>query len=171
MKQRIKKIKENKYVTRRFLIFTIIILTLLLEVPLITFIFLNDVFGNQIRYETTQISHSIQLTIKAFINGAYNLSYEQFIGIYGVDIRLNYLQHLVEQYNDNIKGRLSLVVDGGGVVIAHPYIEYMQTITNYKTQTRRLPQLNEDGTSLLNHDGNPITYEEYQKLINKIENT
>jgi len=44
----------------------------------------------------------------------------EIIGNIGVDLKLDYLQSLVGKYTDNEGNRYSFIIDGAGVVMAHP---------------------------------------------------
>jgi methyl-accepting chemotaxis protein len=60
----------------------------------------------------------------------------KFLGVMGSDIKLDKLQELVKENSDEESGRYSFILDGEGVVVAHPNIEVIQQLYNYKNQTK-----------------------------------
>jgi len=84
----------------------------------------------------------------------------EMIGIFGVDISLEYIQSIVEQYTNIENGQSAFIIDGEGVVIAHHDTYVLETLTNYRLQKRTVPMLNEDGSVMTNADGSIITVEE-----------
>ena len=60
----------------------------------------------------------------------------KFIGVMGADIKLNYLQELIKENSDESSGRYSFVIDGEGVVVAHPNDEVISQLYNYKKMTK-----------------------------------
>lgn len=60
----------------------------------------------------------------------------KIIGSIGMDIKLDYLQELIEANSDTTSGRYSYVMDGEGVVVAHPNSEYVTQLYNYANGTR-----------------------------------
>ena len=240
-------------VPRHFIISAVLILALLVVIPLTTVYLLTQTYDEQIRIETSQISTSIRQTVRSFIDGAYNLSYElsvnpsvltmdeeiqtpilagsaerndyvellyitgidgmqtarssgecgdrsgrwwflqiketkqpfvsksyysvstnmpctavfipmyrdsEMIGVYGADLSLEYIQQLVEKFANPARGRYSFIIDGEGVVLAHPDNTYLETLTNYKTLIRTVSQTDGEGNHLLNEDGSVVTAEE-----------
>jgi len=84
----------------------------------------------------------------------------EMIGVFGVDISLDSLQSLVEQFTNIENGQFAFIIDGEGVVIAHHDGYVLETLTNYKTQTRTVPVLDENGNAMTNADSSLITMEE-----------
>ena len=84
----------------------------------------------------------------------------EMIGIMGADISLGYIQYLTEQFTNESSGRYSFIIDGEGVVIAHPDSSYLETLTNYKTLIRTVSVNDESGETVLNPDGTVVTAEE-----------
>lgn len=62
---------------------------------------------------------------------------DTIVGSIGMDIKLDYLQELIAENSDEATGRYSFVIDGEGVVIAHPKSEYVTQMYNYVTGTRQ----------------------------------
>jgi Methyl-accepting chemotaxis protein len=59
-----------------------------------------------------------------------------FTGVMGSDISLSKLQELVKENSDEGAGRYSFVIDGEGVVVAHPDNEVVAQSYNYKKMTK-----------------------------------
>jgi len=250
---------KSKHAKIHFIISSVIIVVLLIVIPLVTVYLLSTAYDEQIRLEAERNTSSIQRTVRTFIDGAYNLSFElsdnpavlslepdvvvpilvncaqrnpymeliyvtgmdgmqiarssgelgdrserfwflqmmetgqpfvsksyysvstalpcasifipmyagnemigstEMIGIYGVDISLEYLQSLVEQFTNIENGRYAFIIDGEGVVIAHHDSYILETLTNYKTQTRTVPMLDAAGNIQTNPNGSVITTEQ-----------
>ena len=97
---------------------------------------------------------------------------EEIAGIFAVDIKLDYLQSLIEEFSDVEKDEISFVIDGEGVVVAHPDSVQLEEMYNYKTLTRTESSKDSNGTPLTDADGNILTEEkpfeiseEYQKVV------
>ncbi len=78
----------------------------------------------------------------------------KFMGIMGSDIKLHELQEMVEKYNLG-KGSYISIVDGEGVVIAHPDKEQVHNLYNYKTSTKTTKITGSDGKVIFDSQGNP----------------
>lgn len=61
----------------------------------------------------------------------------EIIGSIGMDIRLDYIQELIEANSDAQSGRYSFVMDGEGVVLAHPQSEYVAQMYNFAAGTKQ----------------------------------
>lgn len=59
-----------------------------------------------------------------------------FVGVMGSDIKLEKLQELIKENSDESAGRYSFIIDGEGVVVAHPNDEFIQQLYNYKNATK-----------------------------------
>lgn len=79
----------------------------------------------------------------------------KLMGIMGSDIKLDKLQEMVEKFNLG-KGSYICVVDGEGVVIAHPDKEQVSNLYNYKTLTKTEKILDSNGKYLLDSKGHPM---------------
>lgn len=93
-------------------------------------------------------------------------------GIFAVDLKLDYLQSVIQEFSDVEKGEYSFVIDGEGVVVAHPDSTQIEELYNYKQLTKTVSSKNEAGRPLVDADGNIMTEEQsitvskdYQKLI------
>lgn len=99
------------------------------------------------------------------------------IGSIGADLKLDYLQQLVEQYSSKEDGRYSFIIDSEGVVIAHPNSELISEINNYKTLTKTIQVKDADGKILKDNSGNNVTKEEpieicdgYKQIVQSVMN-
>jgi len=81
-------------------------------------------------------------------------------GVFGVDISLEYMQTLAEQFTEINSGQYAFIIDGEGVVIAHHDKYILETLTNYKTLMRTVSLLDDAGNTMTNDDGSIITVEE-----------
>ncbi|MCL2663691.1 MAG: ATP-binding protein [Oscillospiraceae bacterium] len=102
-------------------------------------------------------------------------NYGLIIGVVVVDINLEYLQSLIEQFTDIESGQYAFILDGEGVVIAHHDNYILTTLTNYKTNTRTVPMWGFDGKPLTHPDGsimtvreNLTTSEDFHAIINSV---
>ncbi|MCM1500581.1 MAG: methyl-accepting chemotaxis protein [Clostridium sp.] len=97
------------------------------------------------------------------------------VGIFAVDLKLDYLQSLIEEFSDVENGEYSFVIDGEGVVVAHPDSIQIEELYNYKQLTKTVSKKDEAGTPLTDADGNILTEEQklslsedYQKIISEV---
>lgn len=97
------------------------------------------------------------------------------IGVFAVDLKLNYLQSLIEEFSDVENGEYSFVIDGEGVVVAHPDSIQIEELYNYKQLTKTVSKKDAKGQPLVDEDGGIITQEEsitisedYQQIISDV---
>lgn len=97
---------------------------------------------------------------------------EELVGIFAVDIKLDYLQSLIDNFSDTENGEYSFVIDGEGVVVAHPDSTQIEELYNYNLLTKTVSQKDANGKPLLDADGAIITEEQsitisedYQNII------
>ena len=90
--------------------------------------------------------------------------------VFGADISLAYMQGLVNHFAKPDDGRVSFIIDGEGVVIAHPDNEYIETLTNFKTLIRAVPEKDEAGNTILNADGSAVTIEQAINVSERFKN-
>lgn len=97
------------------------------------------------------------------------------VGIFAVDLKLDYLQELIEEFSDVERGEYSFVIDGEGVVVAHPDSVQIEELYNYKLLTKTVSRKDKNGQPLTDAAGNilteeqPITVsEDYQRLIAEV---
>ena len=98
-----------------------------------------------------------------------------FTGIFAVDLKLNYLQSLIEEFSDTEHGEYSFVIDGEGVVVAHPDSVQIEELYNYKQMTKTVSRKDQAGQPVVDEDGTIVTEEQaitisedYQKLIAEV---
>lgn len=96
-------------------------------------------------------------------------------GIFAVDLKLDYLQSLIEEFSDVENGEYSFVIDGEGVVVAHPDSTQIEELYNYKQMTKTVSSKDEAGQPLVDAEGNIQTEEQsitlskdYQKIISDV---
>ena len=99
----------------------------------------------------------------------------KMVGVFASDIKLNSLQSLIQEYTDEKNGTYSFIIDGEGVVVAHPDNTYLEELYNYKALTKTVSKKDEAGNTLLDEDGNVVTEEKpievsesFQKIIDKV---
>ena len=97
------------------------------------------------------------------------------IGIFAADIKLEKIQELVSEYSDLEAGRISYIIDGEGVVVAHPQSVYYEELYNYKNMTRTVTKKDSVGNVEYDEQGNIVTEElpieissEYTDIINQV---
>jgi len=66
----------KRLLSPRFIVSVLLIVALLVVIPMITVYLLTQAYDEQIREETSQTSSSIGRTVRSFVDGAYNLTYE-----------------------------------------------------------------------------------------------
>lgn len=100
---------------------------------------------------------------------------EALAGIFAVDLKLDYLQSLIEEFSDVENGEYSFVIDGEGVVVAHPDSTQIEELYNYKQMTKTVSSKDDAGQPLVDADGNIKTEEQkitlskdYQKIISDV---
>lgn len=96
-------------------------------------------------------------------------------GVFAVDIKLNYLQSLIDEFSDMKTGKYSFIIDGEGVVVAHPDNSKIEELYNYVNNTKTVSSKNEAGQVLTDENGNILTEEqmlevtpEFQAMIQKV---
>jgi len=96
-------------------------------------------------------------------------------GVFAVDLKLEYLQSLIEEFSDVENGEYSFVIDGEGVVVAHPDSTQIEELYNYKQMTKTVSGKDEAGQPLVDAEGNIQTEEQsitlskdYQKIISDV---
>ncbi len=83
----------------------------------------------------------------------------EYVGVFAIDIKLDYMQSLVLGYADAESDKYTFIIDGNGVVMAHPDDSFISSLTNFKTLTRNVPKLDEAG-NVVQEDGNVVEVEE-----------
>lgn len=100
---------------------------------------------------------------------------EDFIGVFAADLKLDYLQDMIKEYSNTQEKELSFVIDGEGIVVAHPDSVQIEEQYNYKTLTKTISQKDANGTVLTDASSNIITEkqsfelsQEFQKVIQSV---
>ena len=75
------------------------------------------------------------------------------VGVMGSDIKLDALQSLVEKYSDG-ENKFIYIIDGEGVVIAHPDKQQVSELYNYKTLKKTVLVKDDNGKPLKDAQGN-----------------
>jgi len=83
----------------------------------------------------------------------------QDIGVLALDIKLDKLQDAVSEFTDLEKGKITFIIDGEGVVVAHPEKEYYEELYNYQSMTRTVTKKDSSGAVLYDGEGNIVTEE------------
>lgn len=93
-------------------------------------------------------------------------------GIFAVDLKLDYLQSLINEFSDMEHGEYSFVIDGEGVVVAHPDSTQIEELYNYKQLTKTVSSKDSAGQPLVDANGSIVTEEqpivvskEFQEII------
>ncbi len=95
---------------------------------------------------------------------------EHFIGVFAADLKLDYLQDMIKEYSNTQKKELSFVIDGEGIVVAHPDSVQVEEQYNYKTLTKTISKKDANGTILTDSSGNIITEEQNFELSQEFQN-
>lgn len=100
---------------------------------------------------------------------------KSMVGVFGADIKLDSLLDLTQQYSDTKQGKYSFIIDGEGVVVAHPETECYQELYNYVNFTKTVSVKDEKGDTLYDEEGNILTEEQpieisdsYKKVIEDV---
>ncbi len=96
-------------------------------------------------------------------------------GIFATDIKLSSLQELIEKSSGSREGRYSFIIDGEGVVAAHPENVYLEELYNYKNLTKTVSVKDDRGNVMYDPDGNVQTEEQpievsdgFKKMIDTV---
>lgn len=92
---------------------------------------------------------------------------DQFIGVMGADIKLNVLQEIIERYSEGSK--YAFIIDGEGVVIAHPDATQVSELYNYKTMKKTVLKKDESGNIVEDANGNQVTEEQDIEVPNALK--
>lgn len=100
---------------------------------------------------------------------------DDLVGIFAADLKLDYLQSIIENFSDVENGEFSFVIDGEGVVVAHPDSTQIEELYNYKLLTKTVSQKDGAGQPLTDEQGNILTQEQeitlsedYQEIISDV---
>ncbi len=93
----------------------------------------------------------------------------RFIGIYAADLKLDFLQELIREHSDEADGRISFVIDGEGVVVAHPDQTQIEEQYDYKKRTRTVGVRDEAGNPVYDETGNIQTQQHALDISGDLE--
>ena len=75
-------------------------------------------------------------------------------GVYAADLKLDFLQELIGEHSNEADGRISFVIDGEGVVVAHPDLTQLEEQYNYKELTSTVAVKDASGNPAVDEEGN-----------------
>ncbi|WP_191018056.1 methyl-accepting chemotaxis protein [Treponema zioleckii] len=84
------------------------------------------------------------------------------------DLKLDYLTSLVGKYTSKSSGKYSFIIDGEGVVVAHPNHHFIEELYNYKTMTHTVSEKNADGSVKKDELNQIVTKEEAFEVDSKL---
>lgn len=100
---------------------------------------------------------------------------DKILGVFAVDIKLDYLQSIIEQFSNENKGEYSFIIDGEGVVVAHPDSTQIEQLYIYEALTKTVACKDKNGNVLTDADGNIQTEEQsiplsksFQQVITEV---
>ena len=79
----------------------------------------------------------------------------KMLGVLSADLKLDALQTLVEKYNEG--SRYAFILDGDGVVIAHPDMNVVNEMFNYATKSKTVLQWGQDKKIVKDENGVNLT--------------
>ncbi len=83
----------------------------------------------------------------------------EFVGVMGSDLKLDSLQTMVEKFSKS-ESSYAYIIDGEGVVIAHPDKQQISELYNYITTQKTVLEKDSAGNVLLDENGNQKTHTE-----------
>ncbi len=92
----------------------------------------------------------------------------ELTGIMGSDIRLDRLQEIVEEFS--MGSSFAYVIDGEGVVIAHPDKTKVAELYNYKSLEKMVLKRDASGNVVVDSDGNQITEKQSFEISQALKN-
>lgn len=84
----------------------------------------------------------------------------EMVGILAIDIKLDYLQELVERVSNTTDRSYTFIIDGDGNMVSHPNRQYVEELYNYKSLTRQVPLLDANGNKQYDGTGALVTTKE-----------
>lgn len=91
---------------------------------------------------------------------------DEMVGVYAADLKLDFLQTLINENSHEEDGRISFVIDGAGVVVAHPDAEQIEEQYNYKDLIKTVSAKDAAGNQLTDESGNIITEQQPIEVSN-----
>lgn len=95
---------------------------------------------------------------------------ENLIGVFAADLKLDYLQSMINEYSNTQYKEISFVIDGEGIVVAHPDSIQIEEQYNYKTLTKTISKKDANGQVVTDANGNIITEEQKFEISEKFQN-
>ncbi len=95
---------------------------------------------------------------------------ENLIGVFAADLKLDYLQSMIHEYSNTQYKEISFVIDGEGIVVAHPDSIQIEEQYNYKTLTKTISKKDTNGQVVTDANGNIITEEQKFEISEKFQN-
>ncbi|MDR2192996.1 MAG: methyl-accepting chemotaxis protein, partial [Treponema sp.] len=93
---------------------------------------------------------------------------QEMIGIMGGDIKLSALQDFIVGSSE--KGSWAFILDGKGVVVAHPEASYLEELYSYRKMTKTVMLADAQGKALLDSQGNIRTGEQPFAISDQYKN-
>ncbi len=90
----------------------------------------------------------------------------QLKGVMGSDIRLGQLQDIVEEFSTG--SSYAYVIDGEGVVIAHPDTSKVSELYNYKTLEKTVLKMDSNGNVVVDENGNQVTEKQMFEISSEL---
>ena len=91
------------------------------------------------------------MAVTTAVNGMYNG--DELVGVMMADIETTTIQKMVEKYNSGT-GSYAYVLDGEGVVVAHPDKDQVSELYNYKSQKKFILKKDAQGNIIRDAKGN-----------------
>lgn len=107
------------------------------------------------------VSGAGDMTVSSIYFGIYNG--DKLLGIMGTDLKLDAIQQMVEKFSAG-PDSYAYVLDGEGVVIAHPDKKQVSEVTNYKTLKKTAVVKDAQGNVVKDERGNQKTEEQVIKI-------
>ncbi|MDR7855278.1 methyl-accepting chemotaxis protein [Tissierella sp.] len=82
----------------------------------------------------------------------------RIVGVMAADIKLTELQERVQKYSEG--SRFAFIIDGEGVVIAHPDTVQVSELYNYRTLKKTVLKTDSSGAVIVDESGNQVTEEQ-----------
>lgn len=94
---------------------------------------------------------------------------DNLIGVFAADLKLDYLQSMMNEYSNTQYKEISFVIDGEGIVIAHPDSVQIEEQYNYKTLTKTISKKDANGQVFIDANSNIITEEQSFELSQEFQ--
>lgn len=104
--------------------------------------------------------------VVSVIGGVYNG--DQLVGVTMADIELKEIQNMIDKFNKG-SNRYAYLLDGDGVVVAHPDKKQISELYNYKTLKKTVAIKDGQGNIVKDSSGNPKTEEQNVKISESLK--